>query len=546
MKNRLSHLILLCLLAAPPVLASDVYLNVDDNQTGQGILRPRGTECLIITPAHVVENGFSIEATTIEQAQAQAEILELFPGDISVLRVKSETQITCRRTPWPSHASLNNLLATEKEGELQTMLADGSMRKVPVAIIGFDKYRNIYVRPLSNADELVKGASGSPLYLGGQCAGMLLSVKNGVGNVIRQDALANALALFFEDTAATTAGHPQGADKPAPKKPAADPAVQSFSGRIFTNVAQEYNLHLEQNSPVRITLEPTGDHVLYALELVDSSHRISCRYSVKGGVDKAINLPCTPLSTDTFILRIIGTGGEGRYNLQLAPLASDTTLRSENNILQIDGERQSGTIAKGAVAEYRVRLYANSPVRLVQQQVGENASYLVEFVDSRGNTVFRQPSSSRPEAAELRIPWTPPTTDTYRLHVRGKEGIAPYSIGLESIAFDAQLRGQANTLQVGGPSMNGTIAKGAVAEYRFTMDAFAPVRFNFSASGDSGRFTAEVWDARGTLIYQDPHRLFSGLENGTLPITVSQPGTYAIHLIGVEGESRYSLSLSAD
>ncbi|MGD9946901.1 MAG: hypothetical protein AB7U29_00320 [Desulfobulbus sp.] len=540
----LSPIVLMFALCTAPVLASDVFLKVDDNEIGQGILRPRGTECLIITPAHVVENGFTIDATTAEQIHASAEILELFPGDLSVLRIKSETPLSCRRTTWPSHASLNSLLATEKVGELHTMLADGSLRKSPVEIIGYDKYRNIYIRPTAAEDALAKGASGSPLYLGGQCAGMLLSINNGVGNVIRQDALANTLALFFDDTSTATASHPLVPQKTAAPPPVtANPEVRQFSGNIFTNVAQEHSLRLQENSPMRITLEPTGDRVKYAIELVDSSHRISCRYSLKGAVEKEVNLPCTPLTTDTFILRVIGIGGEGRYTLRLTPLVSDATLRSDNNILQIDGEPQAGTIAKGAVAEYRVKLYANSPVRIIQQQTAEDSSYQLELIDSKGNPSFRMPSSARPDPARLRMPWTPPKTDTYFLRVRGQEGIGPYRIGLQSIAFDAQLRGQANTLHINSPSMRGTIAKGAVAEYRFPMEAFSPVQFNFTATGDPGRFTAEVWDARGTLVYRDPNRLFSGQENRALPITVSEPGTYTLRLIGVEGETRYQCTL---
>ncbi|MDD2463107.1 MAG: hypothetical protein PHI97_03855 [Desulfobulbus sp.] len=531
-------------LCASPALASDVFLKIDDNDFGQGILRPRGTECLIITPAHVVENGFTIDVITAEQTHASAEILELFPGDLSVLRVKSDTPISCRRTSWPSHASLNSLLATEKVGELHTMLADGSIRKSPVEIIGYDKYRNIYVRPTAAEDALAKGASGSPLYLGGQCAGMLLSIDKGVGNVIRQDALANTLALFFEDNSTATASHPLVPQKPTTAPPVvANPEIQQFSGTLFTNVAREHNLRLHENSPVQITLEPTGDKVQYALELVDSSHRISCSYSLKKGLDKEIILPCTPQTTDSFFLRIIGTGGEGSYKLHLTPLVSDATLRSDNNILQIDGDPQAGTIAKGAVAKYRIKLYANSPVRIIQQQTAEGSAYQLELTDSLGNSAYRLPSSAKPDPARLRIPWTPNKTDTYFLRVRGQEGIGPYSIGVQSIAFDAQLRGQANTLQLNGPSMGGTIATGAVAEYRFPMEAFSPVRFNFTATGDPGRFTVEVWDAKGTLVFRDPHRLFSGQENSSLPVTVSDAGTYTLRLIGVDGETRYNLML---
>jgi hypothetical protein len=544
-----SLLILLTLLQNPsPAPASDIYLKVDDNEFGQGILRPRGNECLIITPAHVVENGFTIEATTAEQIHSPAELLELFPGDISVLRLKTDVPISCRRPSWPDHRTLNRLLATEKEGELQTMLADGSIRKTPVKIVGYDQYRNISIRPLNAEDALAKGFSGSPLFIGGQCAGMLLSIDNGLGRCIRQDALVNTLALFFADTGPSPGQPSQPPQQPAhtASSPPTKPETLHFSNTLLNHVTKEHHLQLNQNSPIHIALLPTGDQVRYAIELVDSSHRISCSYSLKSTLDHEITVPCTPLATDTFVLRVIGTGGEGRYNLRISPLVSDTNLRSADNILQVDGESQSGTIAKAAVAEYRVKLFANSPVRLVQQPTGEGFGYQLELTDSRGKTVLRLPSVAKPDQAGLRIPWTPPGTDTYTLQIRGKEGVGPYAIALEAIAFDAQLRGRANVLQQGGRAMGGAIATGAVAEYRFSAEAYTPMRFNFAATdGQDGHFTVEVWDSEGMLIFRDPHRHFSGRESAVLPFTVSKAGAYILRLIGLDGETGYTISLSA-
>ncbi len=533
-----AFLALFCVTAS----ASDIFLKVDDNEFGQGILRPRGTECLIITPAHVVENGFAIEATTAEQIHAPAEILELFPGDIGVLRLKSDSPISCRRSSWPNHSTLNNLLGTEKEGELHTMLADGSMRKTPVEIVGFDKFRNIYIRPQAGEDALAKGFSGSPLFIGRQCAGMLLSVNNnGVGNVIRQDALANTLALFFEDSGGggTSVAVAKKIEPPpvVPQKP----GEQQFSGQILTNVTKEHSLRLQENSPIRINLVPSGDRVKYAIELVDSSHRISCSHTLKGSLEQEVTFPCTPQRSDDFTLRVTGTGGEGRYQIQIAPLVADTALRGDNNILQVDGEEQSGTIAKGAVAEYRVKLFANSPVRLVQTPTSEAYGYQIEVVDPQGSVAFRATSTAKPEQA--RQPLTVAKTDTYVLRVQGREGVGPYSLALQSIAFDAQLRGQANVLQQGGSAMRGVIAKGAVAEYRFTLAAYTPAAFAFAATGDKGRFTVEIWDEQGTLVFRDPYRRFSGLENAQLPVTVSKAGNYSLRLLGIEGETRYQCSL---
>lgn len=529
-------------------MASSVFIKVDDNEIGQGILRPRGTECLVITPAHVVENGFKIEVTTAEQLHAQAEVLELFPGDLSVLRIKGDNGISCKPISWPGHNALTNLLATEKQGELHTMLPDGSMRKSPVELVGYDPYRNIYVRPVNPADALVKGDSGSTLFVDGQVAGMLLSVDKNVGNVVRQDALTNDLALFFNDSNAPVASaavaHHE-SPKPAATTSTAS-AGQQFSGSLYTNVTKEHQIYLQENSPVRIVLQPTGDKVKYAIELDDSTHRQSCSYSLNGAVTQDVTIPCTPQTTDNFTLRVVGTGGEGRYQMQVIPLVSDTTLRGDNNIIKIDGNPQSGTLARGAVAQYKVKFFANSPIRLVQQQTTEDYAYEMAIINSRGSSVFRAPSSARADGAQLRIPWTPPQTDSYTLQLTGRKGIGPYQISLQSIAFDSQLRGQANSLQIGGPEARGTIAKGAVAEYRFNVNALQQVRFNFASEDDLGQFVVEIRNAQGNIFFKDPYRSFGGMKSGALPFTVAQAGTYSLRLIGTEGETKYAISLTAE
>ena len=541
---------LLSLLGAWQAIAASVFIKVDDNEIGQGILRPRGTDCLVITPAHVVENGFKIEVTTAEQMHAQAEVLELFPGDLSVLRLKGDNGISCKPISWPGHNALTTLLATEKQGDLHTMLPDGSMRKTPVELVGYDPYRNIYIRPVNPADALVKGDSGSTLFVDGQAAGMLLSVDKNVGNVIRQDALTNDLALFFNDTNAPAAAPVVHHEAPKPAATATTSATaaagQQFTGSLYTNVTREHQIYLQENSPVRIVLQPTGDKVKYALELDDSSHRQSCSYSLKGAVSQDVTIPCTPQTTDNFTLRVIGTGGEGRYQIQVIPLVSDTALRSDNNIIKIDGDSQSGTLAQGAVALYKVKLFANSPIRIVQQQTSGDYGYEISIIDSRDSKVFRAQSSSKADSTQLRIPWTPPRTDAYTLQLTGRKGIGPFQVSLQSIAFDSQLRGQANSLQIGGPEARGTIAKGAVAEYRFNVNAMQQVRFNFAPEDDAGQFIVEIRNAQGNIFFKDPYRSFGGMKSGALPFTVAQAGTYTLRLLGTEGETKYALSLTGD
>jgi hypothetical protein len=319
-----------------------------------------------------------------------------------------------------------------------------------------------------------------------------------------------------------------------------------FTGNILTNVTKEHKINLTENSPIRITLSPTGDKVKYAIELIDNSTKISCSYSLKNPVlDSDISFPCTPLKSDDFSLRIIGTGGEGTYKIHISPIASDETLRNDKNIIQIDGDAHSGVIVKNAVAEYKVKLYNNSPVRIVQSLNNVDYKYTIELLDSAGRTVFRNQYAPRPDKASVTTPFTPKKTDTYALRVLGNEGAGQYALNIQSIAFDSQLRGEANVLKIEGHTASGIVAKDAVAEYRFDGDAHSPVRFHFAATGDPGAFNVEILDSAGKPVYSDPYKRIRGQETSFIPFAASKADRYTLRLIGTEGECRYAITLTS-
>ncbi len=529
-----------------PSHASDAYLKVDDNETGQGILRPRQNECLLITPSHVVENAFKIEVTTVDRSRRQAELVDVFPGDIAVVRLDKDTPVSCRGTLWPQHNRLTALLGTEKQGELHTMLADGSIRKTPVDVVGYDKYRHINVRPVNQDDTITKGMSGSTLYIGGQWAGMLVSVTDNIGNVLRQDALATALSLFFEDTESRGEPSPPEASATAQAPPQPPTAQeQELTGTVVLNSFQDHRVNLKENSPIRIHLLPTGDRVRYAIDVMDSTNRVSCRYSLGKPLGKeAVSFPCTPLKTDTFSFRVTGTEGEGRYKIRTTPIVTDAALRSEAHVLQIDGEEFSAVLVKNAIAEYKVRLYQNSPVRLNFSSLDENFQYTVELSDSSGKIVLRKQYRHGFDTQHVRLPFTPDKNDTYLLRVLGTGEEGKYTLTVQSIAFDAQLRGEANVLKIGDSGVSGAIAKDAVAEYRFELEEFVPVRLSFSATGDGGSYAVEIVDSRGTPVYRNPYKRIGGSETTVMPFTVAKTDTYTLRLVGAEGECGYSVAIA--
>lgn len=529
--------------------ASDVYIKIDDNEVGQGIMRQHGSECLIVTPAHVVEKALDIEITTTNRSKYSAEILELFPGDISILRLKSDDPALCRHASWFNTTHLNGLLEVEKEGELRTMLADGSIRVTPVDVIGYDKYRNINVRPKNKADAISKGESGSLLYIAGQLSGMLLFVKDDVGNVIRQDALTNTLALFFGDNQAGRQGTIPPLTRTKPAKPPAQEKTavneQEFSGAVIQNTMAEHRIKLEGNSPIRLNFSTTGGRGKYNVELLDSNRKVVYRDSFKrDSGTESVNIPFTAPKNDIYSLHIIGIEGEIKYTVKTAPIALDAQLRSETNVIQIGGNAVEGIIAKGAVAEYRVKLEENSPVRLTFPATGDQGKYSVEILDSTGKTVYRNPDKRYSEAETISLPFTAPKNDIYSLHIVGTEGEGKYSVKMKLIALSSQLRSEANVIQIDDDAtIEGITAQGAVAEYRMTLEANSPIRLIFSPTGDQGKYNVEILDSTGKIVYRDPYKHYSGTEIVNIPFNASKSDTYALRITGTEGEVRYFLNI---
>ncbi|WP_319588295.1 hypothetical protein [uncultured Desulfobulbus sp.] len=534
---------------APSLFAADVYLKMDSNEFGQGVMRQRGQECLVITPAHVVENAFQIEMTTSDRSKYAAEMLEMFPGDISVLRIVNGDSTVCRHASWSSKTNLNGLLEIEKHGELRTMLADGSLRITDVDIVGYDKYRNINVRPRNMADALSKGESGSPLYIANQFSGILLSVKEDIGNVIRQDALANTLALFFKESIQTSqqgAMPFNGAKKANSPSKENEPAIEmEFIGTIAKSAVAVHQVKLVENSPIRINFLATGDSEKFNFEIWDSNRTIVLRNpSQHYSGTESFTVSFTPPKSDTYSFYITGTEGEGKYKVKISSIAFDSQLRSEANVIQVGGKAAAGVIAQGAVAKYRVSLEKNSPVRLNFLATGERGKYTIEILDSTGKAVYRNPSRNYSGTETFTLAFTPPKNDTYALHIIGTDDEGKYNFKISAIALDSQLRGETNIVQIGDDPVGGVIAQGAVAEYRIKVEANNPMRLNFFATGDLGKYNVEIVDSTSKSVYLDPYKRYSGTEATSIPFATSKSDFYSLRIIGTEGECRYLFNVT--
>jgi hypothetical protein len=157
--------------------------------------------------------------------------------------------------------------------------------------------------------------------------------------------------------------------------------------------------------------------------------------------------------------------------------------------------------------------------------------------------VYRDAGKVHSAGDPVVLPFTPLKTGRYTIRIKGAEGEGTYALQLVPITSNAQLRGEANVLAIGGAQAEGSIAQGAVAEYRLQLEALKPVRFYFSGSGGGGTYTMEIVDAAGVAVYLNPTARYGGADPVAVPFTAPKTDTFTLRLLGTDGECRYAVSV---
>lgn len=184
------------LVLPPPALSSDVLVMVDETR-GQGTLRKRGKECLIITPKHVIEDAFEITLMLPDRSVVYAEVLERYGLDVAVLRADAGAFKNCPDQPFRIE-EISDLLENNDRGTLRMRDSDGSAQLVQVIIEGYDTYKTIRILPGKEGQIIQQGFSGSLLYIDRKVVGMLTHVVDGIGVVMQAKTLNSVVDPFFQ------------------------------------------------------------------------------------------------------------------------------------------------------------------------------------------------------------------------------------------------------------------------------------------------------------------------------------------------------------
>ncbi|HLM65939.1 MAG TPA: hypothetical protein VK358_00360 [Longimicrobium sp.] len=173
-----------------------------------GVLRPRHAgECFVITPQHVIAGlEDSGEPTMIHgpgELSAEVELeTSRYSTDVSILRFRrAQGRIACPE--WPRVDNVNLILRRAMTRETNGFLVGwgsevGPVTRTEVEIVTVDETQ-IGVRAVRG--EIVKGMSGSLVYVGDAAVGMLITASSEgdatLATVLRLDYIERHLGTFF-------------------------------------------------------------------------------------------------------------------------------------------------------------------------------------------------------------------------------------------------------------------------------------------------------------------------------------------------------------
>jgi hypothetical protein len=203
--KRINNLFLTaCALLLPASTGAQTYELRGRQQIGQGLARPRGAECLIVAPLHVVVDSLAITATGEDGTPVDVRVIrEYNRADVAILQFTGPRAGHCPEWNIPSDLSVR--LSDASVSAVLRVRNGDAITSIPVWIRRADN-EYVTITPRLSDDHFSAGMSGGQLLVNGVFAGILLSteliredgrVSSESVRVLRSDVLDRLIDGFF-------------------------------------------------------------------------------------------------------------------------------------------------------------------------------------------------------------------------------------------------------------------------------------------------------------------------------------------------------------
>jgi len=169
-------------------------------EVGQGFLVSHLSECKIILPTHVAQDGAK-HFRLVGNRPVVGSLSQLIDlgDDVSIESVRGLTVRQCGHPLSLFSRDVDSAIRQSGRIVLRLVNGDGTSRDLAVSVIDNDHTEFLRVQPINPRGSISKGMSGALLYADRTVVGMLLNVngRSGVGTVLRYDQIISKVESYL-------------------------------------------------------------------------------------------------------------------------------------------------------------------------------------------------------------------------------------------------------------------------------------------------------------------------------------------------------------
>ncbi len=536
---------MICSFFFNPFFASDVFIETD-MEFGRGILRKVGSTCLVYTPRHVIEDTDDIYVSGRFKRDIEVSLLTQYPQDLAVLMIPANAVDICQESSWRDGGDrVSAIINSSKKATLSFRKKNGGMTEYDLDIVQKEIHSYFYVKLSDSKKSIKQGMSGSTVYVSNYPIGMLVSVNDGIGKILRIDEITNISQSVVSKYESELEKVVRNSEMVTPSIKNSNTnsillnstsVIQEFKGQIAKGAENEFKILAAGNTAYRLTNVEQKENVSLKLEFLNPGEK-KLFGTPSFSTNKKRVFGFGTVDSGEHIVKITGKRGAGTYHLILEVVATPEALVGDTNFLE-NGDSAKGFISAGTVAYYKILSKGNTAYRLTNVIQSEKVHLGLEFLNPGEKKLFAVNSFNTDRKGVYGFG----TVDSgeHILKITGKSGVGTYHLKLDVVATPEELVSDANFLE-NGDSAKGFISAGTIAFYKILSKGNTAYRLSSVKQSKKVHLGLEFLNPDEKSLFRAAS--FNTSKKKVLGFGTIESGEHILKITGKRGVGTYHLKL---
>lgn len=306
-----------------------------------------------------------------------------------------------------------------------------------------------------------------------------------------------------------------------------------ISNKLAPQTISSHKIKLYDNSPIQLHNIQQASYIRYYLKVYDELGAEV--FSQQFDSNREGFVAFTPKGTGIYNISMQGSKGYSLAKVKINQWALDSELRGDANVVNV-GSLISNKLAARTVAEYKIKLYKNSPIEFQNIKTSGYVRFNLVVLDANSSQKFSQQFDSNRAA---KVGFTPQSTAVHTIRFQGVKRHSDFKVQVNQWALDSELTGASNIVAV-GERIENKLATGAVALYKIKLKADQALQFLNIKADDFVRFRLIVLDQNGKQVLS---KQIDSSRETKVSFTPTQSNEHTIKIQGIKDYGTFKIHI---